>query len=94
MSRHDENEMECTECTELMELLAEHLEGETSLEMRRELMEHVQSCDQCARLLWSLRRVIGYCRTETRYEVPGEVHREFWQVLVREIRIEREEPDA
>lgn len=94
MSRHDENEIECTECAELTELLAEYLEGDTSLEMRRKLMEHVLSCDQCARLLWSLQRVIGYCRIETRCEVPEEVHREFWQVLIREIRIEREEPDV
>ena len=80
---------ECRECQELLDLLVDYLDGNETAEMRRELMEHVTSCGQCARLLYSLRRVVGTCRCEASAEVPVHVHRQLWQVLVEEFRVER-----
>jgi anti-sigma factor RsiW len=94
MSDDQDNVYECIECIELAELLSEYLDGEATPEMRAALMEHVQSCDHCARLVWKLRELVGRCRCEAPAEVPIEVHRQLWQVIVREIRVERQSPEA
>ena len=92
---HEELALECTECAELMDLIAEYLDGSETVEMRQALMEHATTCDHCARLLWSMRRVVATCRAETGTAVPGEVHVRLWQVLVEEFRAGRapDEPE-
>ncbi|MFO7639354.1 MAG: hypothetical protein R6X14_08720 [bacterium] len=94
---HEELVLECSECAELMELITEYLDDRETVEMRRALMEHAAACDHCARLLWTMRRVVATCRAETGSAVPVEVHAALWQVLVEEFRAGRgpevEEPD-
>ncbi|HDQ98722.1 MAG TPA: hypothetical protein ENN51_00340 [candidate division WOR-3 bacterium] len=85
---HEELAIECSACAELMDLIAEYLDDSETVEMRRALMEHATTCDHCARLLWSMRRVVATCRTEAGSDVPGETHIRLWQVLVEEFRAE------
>lgn len=92
MSGDEGNVLECAECQELIELLSEYLDGEATPEARMRLVAHVQSCDQCARLVWKMRELIGRCRCEAPAEMPAEVHQQLWQVIVREIRVEPEQP--
>lgn len=80
---------ECAECAELMDLITEYLDDRETVEMRRALMEHAATCDHCARLLWTMRRVVATCRAETGSAVPAEVHLALWRVLVEEFRVER-----
>jgi anti-sigma factor RsiW len=90
---HEEPTLECAECGELMELIAEYLDNRETVEMRRVLAEHAANCDHCARLLWAMRRVVGTCRSESSPEIPGEVHARLWQVLVEEFRVECDRQD-
>ncbi len=84
---------ECTECQELAELLVDYLDGEESAEVRDKILAHLGSCDKCARLLFRVKRVVSYCRLETRCDMPGTVHRQLWEVLTREIRTVRRDPE-
>ncbi|MFO7675465.1 MAG: hypothetical protein R6X12_04015 [bacterium] len=79
---------ECRECSELIELISEYLDDGETVEMRQALAAHAAVCDRCARLLWSMRRVVETCRVEGSPEVPGEVHVALWRVLVEEFRAE------
>lgn len=89
---HEELAMECSECAELLDLIAEYLDGSETVEMRQALMEHATTCNHCARLLWSMRRVVATCRAESGSEVPGEAHVRLWQVLIAEFKAGHE-PD-
>lgn len=84
MSESDDRFAECPECAEFLDWIAEFLDGEASTEVRQELMLHVHSCASCTRLVWSLRRVLGFCRTQVGQEVPQVVHEQLWQVLIQE----------
>ena len=85
---------ECTECRELAELLVDYLDGEETVEVRARIMVHLETCEECARLLWRVRQVVSYCRLETDCDMPGVVHRRLWEVLSREIRISRSGPET
>lgn len=76
---------ECRECSELLDLLVDFLDGKASEQARAELMVHVHSCDHCARLLWSMRRVVVVCRSEIRTQVPSTIHERLWAVLREEL---------
>lgn len=80
------NEYECPECSQFLTWIADYVDGELDQEVRHELMMHVHSCEHCARMLWSMERLVGYCRTEPGWEMPTQVREQFWQVIVREIR--------
>lgn len=94
MSEQEDPLAECTECVELMDLISDYLEGDLTRERREELMAHIHSCDDCARLVWSLKRVVRCCHEETRTEVPTVVHQRLWRVIVREITIAEDPQDA
>ena len=76
---------ECRECNELLDLLVDFFDGQATEQARAELMAHAHSCDHCARLLWSVRRVVVVCRSETRTVVPATIHERLWAVLREEI---------
>jgi len=88
MSGHDTHE--CPECGEFMEWVADYLDGEETLEVRQQLMVHAHSCTDCARLLWSMKRVVRVCHSETGCEVPGDVHKRLWDALTRELGIDQD----
>lgn len=92
MSEDQDRVDECVECLELAELLSEYLDGDATPEMRAALMEHVQSCSHCARLVWKMRELIGRCRCEAPAEVPVEVHQQLWRVIIQEIHVQRDQP--
>lgn len=94
MSEHEELLMECAECAELVAMMSDCLDSEETVEMRQELMTHIQTCEHCARLYWKMKRLIVECRCEERVQVPDATHRQLWHVLVREIRIRHEGPSA
>lgn len=78
----------CSECEELLELLNGFLDGELDDELRHELMLHAQSCNNCARLLYSLRRLVAHCRTEPSCDMPASVRQQLWLAIRREIHLE------
>jgi anti-sigma factor RsiW len=92
MSEHEELRHECPECEQLIALMSDYLDSEETVEMRRELMAHIHTCGTCARVFWTMKRVVAECRCEERVDVPSGVHQQLWQVLVREIRVRREGP--
>lgn len=91
MNSPDKSLSSCSECEQLFVLVNEYLDGEVSVEARQELMAHVTSCQDCARMLWKMERLICCCRAEPGESVPEAVHRELWQVLLRELHSQAEE---
>jgi hypothetical protein len=90
---HDEvTDESCSECEQLAELLAGYLDGELTAEVRQDLLVHAQDCENCSRLLHSLRRLVARCRVEPNCEMPVTVRRELWVTIRREISYE--EPDG
>lgn len=75
----------CAECEELFVLVNEYLDGEVTIEARQELMAHVTSCDDCARMLWRMERLVACCRTEPGLPMPDTTHRQLWEVLLKEL---------
>jgi hypothetical protein len=80
---------ECRECTELHESIAGYACGELDEEATHELIRHLQSCPQCARLLRGMRwldRVIRELRPiPDMPDVPDHVHNVLWETLRRRI---------
>jgi anti-sigma factor RsiW len=85
---NEENGNYCTDCQELVEWVAEYLEGEMDPETQRQLLVHVQTCRRCAEMLRSMKRLVNYCQLEPNCEVPRTVHQELWVSIRREIYIE------
>jgi hypothetical protein len=85
MHSDDMVEGECRECEELLETVAEFLDGELSDELRQALVIHAHECRQCARLLSSMRQIVAICRTEPTCDMPGRVREQLWIVLRREL---------
>ncbi len=75
----------CTDCQELVEWVAEYLEGEMDSEARRQLLVHIQGCRTCAEMLRSMKRLVHYCHLEPNCEVPPAVHQELWISIRHEI---------
>lgn len=71
---------EC-DCTEMRELVVHYIDEEVSAEMRQRVLVHIQDCEVCARLLYSLKRTVHYCQIEPGFDVPVGAHQRLWQRL-------------
>ncbi|MEO0082350.1 MAG: zf-HC2 domain-containing protein [candidate division WOR-3 bacterium] len=89
MKHKDKETYSCPECEELFVLVNEYLDGEVTVEARQELMAHVTSCADCARMLWKMERLIVCCRTEPGQPIPETTHRQLWETLLKELRSDR-----
>jgi len=76
---------ECPECAELLEALSEYIEGGLAEELRSEVVMHAQTCPQCGRLLFSLRRLIAYCQVQPNCEMPAQVRQQLWIAIRQEL---------
>ncbi len=74
------------ECSELLELLVDFIDGEETIEVRQKIMVHLETCDKCSRLLWSMRRVVAYCQAESNCDMPVQVRQRLWEALGREFK--------
>jgi hypothetical protein len=94
MKEHEDDPGECPECSAFLAWVSEYLEGDATLEVRQELMMHVHSCKQCARLLWSMERLVDVCRAEPGCDMPAATHRQLWETLIRELQRDQDEPEV
>ncbi len=90
MSGRKKDEQQCPECGEFLEWVADYLDDNETVEIRQQLMVHAQSCAHCARLLWSMKRVVRVCQSETGCEEPEDVHRRLWDALTRALGPDRD----
>jgi anti-sigma factor RsiW len=81
----DGKQIDCKECEELLQMIAEYVDGEADEELRRELLLHAQTCGDCARLLRSFQRLVHYCHLEPNCEMPARVRHELWITIRQEI---------
>jgi anti-sigma factor RsiW len=77
----------CPDCQELVEWLAQYIEGEMAAEAQRQLLLHIQTCHACAEMLRSMKRTVHYCHLQPSCEIPQTVHEELWVCIRREIRL-------
>ena len=75
----------CRECVELLQMMAQFVEGEADEELRRDLLVHAQSCGDCARILRTLQRLVHYCHIEPNCEMPASVRHELWVTIRQEL---------
>lgn len=68
-------------CAEFEEWVMRFVDGELESEQRRQLLIHIQSCYNCARLVRSLKRTVHFCQLEPGWEVPEPTHRRLWERL-------------
>ena len=85
MKKQKKQPVECHECDEVQELIAQYMGGDEDEELARALLLHAQSCVNCASLLRSLKRLVDYCHLEPNCEMPVAVRRELWVTIRREI---------
>jgi anti-sigma factor RsiW len=76
---------ECAECEELLEHMAQYLDGELTEELRRELVLHAQSCRNCAHLLRTMERLVAMCQLEPNCEMPEAIRQELWVTIRAEL---------
>ncbi len=70
----------CT-CVDLQEWALLFVDGDLPDEPRRQLLIHIQVCNNCARLVRSLKRTVHLCHLEPGPEVPEKTHQKLWQVI-------------
>ena len=85
---------ECRECADLLEALSEYLDGNLAAEMRTELLVHAQTCSECARLLYSLRRLVATCQSQPNCEMPAEVRTQLWVTIRQELYTQSDQDSA
>lgn len=93
----DSDEMtvgDCPECEELLQHIAQYLDGELSEELRRDVVEHAQTCRRCAHLLRTLQRLVRCCQAEPSCEMPDIVRQELWVTIRTELRSDGSHPPA
>ena len=81
----DGKQVACQECEELLQMIAEYVEGDADEELKRELLLHAQTCTDCARLLRSFQRLVHYCHLEPNCEMPAAVRTQLWVTIRQEI---------
>jgi len=73
------------ECLEIQEWAVRFVEGDLGEKERQELLIHIQSCYQCARLVRSLKRTVHLCQLIPNYDVPEHTHHRLWENLKKAI---------
>lgn len=87
------NDVDRIECSEFEALIVEYMEGDATVEVRRRIMVHLQSCRGCASLFWSMKRTVSYCRMEHCHDLPPEARTRLWDALRREFKPPRPRED-
>lgn len=75
-------------CKELIELLAEYLEGTLASELGRELEAHLEDCRPCQAYLATYRRTVEIGREAARVEMPEEMKQRLREFLLKHLRDE------
>lgn len=62
------------DCKHVLAELSDYLDGEISLEVKRELEEHLSSCRRCSLVYNTTRKTLKIVTDSGAFEVPVETH--------------------
>lgn len=81
---------DCLTCKQLVEFLAEYLDGEMDESMRAQFEQHVDMCPPCKDYLKTYRETLRMCRSTCNDEQkkPGPVPPELVQVILSTLKQE------
>ena len=82
----------CTskECEEFVQLLTEYWENHEDATLRREIEAHARICPECAEVFEAYSVTVSTFRSASKVREPGDVHKELWDRLARQLSAFRE----